>query len=953
VANTGIKGVDVLQTSTAIVFEAFLTVSGAAFSAGPVYLRIAERQTDGTIKTYDFTSSTFKTSGMTSGGQYASMTERTLLDYSGGDASLHVGLWTYALSTLSGFTTTATYYAVIVAAGTDTPLQIRKFQFGGAEGDMVVTMGGTSGYLRSDVQLVNAASTISFGGNMLLNVHSAGLLTVSSATSNTVVLSAVGGLPATGYLAGCDLLVYSGTGKGGILRITAWNSSTKTFTLDGTWPVTPDNTSQVVVLMNHAPALDNSLNVLGVTNPMSLVTGAIDVPQLSAGLAGALLPAFTVTGTTTPATADNWICGGIYAGLRYYKSTTLGTPVYCWYNGTGYTISTVLGTAGASYFTSGSNGFAGPYTAAGSALGTPVLTIHGNAMLTGYQPEQACLAGAYATANVSQWAGQTAAVGSDNLPKVAMWSILGTGLSESTTGWIAAAFKKFFNIGTPTLTTGGTDQTGDSYGRIGANGAGLTAVPDTSGTTTLLSRLSAARAGYLDNLNVGGVVASHADVTSINLNASKHLTLMTVGQYQPGESYVIECRTYSAADGSVVNADSSPTLTATGTISGSLAANLGTVTNPATGVYRWTYSTPSSPTLEQIRFDVSATISSATFTLSAYTQTVDFATVVFTSTDQSHLTAIYNKLPANNIADESLLLAAIGSPFQATSDFNTAQKASLNAATPASVTGAVGSVTGNVGGSVGSVTGNIGGNVVGSVGSVTTVSDKTGYSLTSGNITSIATAVWSTVITAGTSAGTILSSLYSYLASYLAAPTASQNATATAAAILATPANKLVTNADGTVNLNSGSSAVNIVVPPDVAQASIDPTMIALIGGVTNRYELTLGTVTGYSSISFAVKKNKSDSDAAALIMLTIGGGMITVDGAAASSSLLGSITLHDSTTGDATVVINSAAGLLLTPTDGRDDRSYWGAKVSYPDGTSKEPQSGRCSISWAVDQSV
>jgi hypothetical protein len=49
-----------------------------------------------------------------------------------------------------------------------------------------------------------------------------------------------------------------------------------------------------------------------------------------------------------------------------------------------------------------------------------------------------------------------------------------------------------------------------------------------------------------------------------------------------------------------------------------------------------------------------------------------------------------------------------------------------------SVTGAVGSVTGAVGsvtGAVGSVTGNVGGNVVGSVGSVTTVSDKTGYRL--------------------------------------------------------------------------------------------------------------------------------------------------------------------------------------------------------------------------------
>lgn len=64
-------------------------------------------------------------------------------------------------------------------------------------------------------------------------------------------------------------------------------------------------------------------------------------------------------------------------------------------------------------------------------------------------------------------------------------------------------------------------------------------------------------------------------------------------------------------------------------------------------------------------------------------------------------------------------------------DFTATMKTSLNAATPASITGAVGSVTGNVGGNVvgtvasvvgavASVTGNVGGNVTGSVGSLGT-----------------------------------------------------------------------------------------------------------------------------------------------------------------------------------------------------------------------------------------
>lgn len=222
--------------------------------------------------------------------------------------------------------------------------------------------------------------------------------------------------------------------------------------------------------------------------------------------------------------------------------------------------------------------------------------------------------------------------------KSSLVQILGTALTE-TAGQIAAAFKQFFNVASPTGTL--------------------------NDSTTLLGRLTAARAGYLDNANVGGPLASHADILAINQSASKHVLLTTVQQYCPGEGYTIECRTFAAADGSAVNADSTPTFTATGATSGSLSGNLGAVTNPATGVYRVTYTVSGSPTLEQIRLDVSATISAATFTLSTYAQTVDEATVVWTSTDQSHLTSIFNKLPTNNLADETIVLAAIGTPIQA------------------------------------------------------------------------------------------------------------------------------------------------------------------------------------------------------------------------------------------------------------------------------------------------
>lgn len=218
-----------------------------------------------------------------------------------------------------------------------------------------------------------------------------------------------------------------------------------------------------------------------------------------------------------------------------------------------------------------------------------------------------------------------------------------------------------------TTYTGNTPQTGDSYGRIGVAGAGLTALAP-SATALTTATWTNARAGYLDNLNVGGPVASQADVLALNQSASRRIILTTVGQYERPESgnttYTVEARTYDG-DGAAVNADSTPTLAATGIVSGDLSANLSTATNPSTGVYRWTYTVTNVATLEQVRLDVSATLSAAVFTLSAYTQVSDFVSATWTSTDASHLTAIFNKLPVNNIADQTLLLAAVGSPMQA------------------------------------------------------------------------------------------------------------------------------------------------------------------------------------------------------------------------------------------------------------------------------------------------
>lgn len=52
--------------------------------------------------------------------------------------------------------------------------------------------------------------------------------------------------------------------------------------------------------------------------------------------------------------------------------------------------------------------------------------------------------------------------------KANLAQILATAITETAGGRITAAFKKFFDIASSTLTTAGIDQTGDSYARVGA-----------------------------------------------------------------------------------------------------------------------------------------------------------------------------------------------------------------------------------------------------------------------------------------------------------------------------------------------------------------------------------------------------------------------------------------------------------------------------------------------------
>lgn len=202
--------------------------------------------------------------------------------------------------------------------------------------------------------------------------------------------------------------------------------------------------------------------------------------------------------------------------------------------------------------------------------------------------------------------------------------------------------------------------TGDIFARLGApSGASVSADIATANTalTTLTGRLTSARAGYLDNLNVGGAVASNADVLALNQSASRRLIVTGVGQMERPESgsstFTIELRTYDG-DGAAANATATPTISPVGIVSGSLSANLSAVSNPATGVYRATYTVSSSHAIEQVRFDASAVMSDGTFTLSMYSIVCDFVASTFTAADRTKLADIESTAEATLTAASQL-----------------------------------------------------------------------------------------------------------------------------------------------------------------------------------------------------------------------------------------------------------------------------------------------------------
>ena len=239
-----------------------------------------------------------------------------------------------------------------------------------------------------------------------------------------------------------------------------------------------------------------------------------------------------------------------------------------------------------------------------------------------------------------------------------------TGADQCITEFLVVAYDPFAvaSLGLTNLDTtiGSRSAPGDQMALTAGERTTLLGVFQAAGTylKSLYDGLSGryTKLDWLDNLNIGGPVASNADILAINQSASRRIVVACVGQMERPETgsntFTVEVRTYTG-DGAATDADATPTIVPQGKVSGSLAANLSAVTRISAGLYRATYTVASGATLEEIRFDASATLSTEVFTLSAYSQAVDFVAANFSATDRANLVSAASDAAAAKTAAQA------------------------------------------------------------------------------------------------------------------------------------------------------------------------------------------------------------------------------------------------------------------------------------------------------------
>lgn len=115
---------------------------------------------------------------------------------------------------------------------------------------------------------------------------------------------------------------------------------------------------------------------------------------------------------------------------------------------------------------------------------------------------------------------------------------------------------------------------------------------------------------------------------------------------------------------------------------------------------------------------------------------------------------------------------------------------------------------------------------------------------------------------------------------------------------------------------------------------------------------LTIGAITGYTSLWFTIKSSYDDADTAALVQVKLNSpsaldGLLYVNGTTASSAALGSITVSDATTGAIVVNVDE------TITDDLAPGTYYYDVQTLISGNVATPDSGVFTVTADVTRSV
>jgi hypothetical protein len=175
-------------------------------------------------------------------------------------------------------------------------------------------------------------------------------------------------------------------------------------------------------------------------------------------------------------------------------------------------------------------------------------------------------------------------------------------------------------------------------------------------------------------------------------------------------------------------------------------------------------------------------------------------------------------------------------------------------------------------------------------------------------------------------------------------------APARASDLLVTPANKLVTNSDGSVNASVTGATINnyVTVPAAVAQSSLLYGVLTIIRGDTYRQSLPLmGTISGRSKLVVTAKVSVNDPDSAAIFQVVEGVGLAILNGSSSVTAGQASLTVANETTGASDLVIHGPTTALLGA-----QSLVWDAQF-ITSGEPYTPIGGTCNVVADVTQAV